>query len=183
MKKLFALMTAFVCLSLCMPTASADEPEGVFVPTFNTFMSSLHPALQAIDSDFADAFTEEYYIDSKWTAPQYATIYYYDRQWNKIEFEIEEKSGFIYSVKMTMPINKMDDWETLYKDIMVAIVTSLVPNADADYEQALFECLYYDYVVDSPVSSVSMSYNFGVYRFTFEKYSDKLHYRVYLGIY
>lgn len=182
MKRLFALMTVLVCLSLCAPSAYADDSKGVFVPTFKTFMSTLYPALQSIDSDFADVVAEEYYIDGKWTTPKYVTAYYYDKHWNKIEFELVERSGFVYSVDITMPIEKMDEWETLFKAVMVAVATSLVPDTDIDFEQALFDGLYYDYVINSPVSYVSMDCNFGVYQFTLRKSSGDLQYRVYLYI-
>lgn len=182
MKRLFALLTALILLCMCVPSAYADVSDGVFVPAFNTVMSTLFPALQTIDPDFADTFAEEYYIDGEWAAPQVSTVYYYDRHRNRIEFDLEERNGFVYSVDFTMPIKIMEDWETQYKSIMFAVATSLLPNADIDFEQALFECLYYDYVIDSPVSSVSMTNNFGVYRFTLEKNSGKLRYHVYLSI-
>lgn len=179
LKRIVAFLLSML---LIVPVASADDAEGVFVPTFKTFMSTLHPALQAIDSDFADAFAEEYYIDNEWIAKQYNTVYYYDQHRNRIEFETDERSGYVYSVEITMPVKKMDDWETLYKAVMVAVATSLVPDANVNFEQALFDSLYYDYVITSPVSTVSMSYNFGVYEFTLRKSSSSLQYRVWLYI-
>lgn len=180
MKRLFALLTAFVCLSLCVPIASADEPEGVFVPTYKVFMESFTEKVTAIDSGLAEAIYNDCFVDGKWISPKHDWVQYY---YISTDLRIYEGSSFLQSIYITIPEYAMKEEEQLFKDLVTAAATSIYPAADAEFELSLFSNIHYDYVKESPAGYITMYWNCGVYAFTFGKMGDEYQFHISLSVY
>lgn len=179
MKRLFALLTAFVCLSLCVPIASADESEGVFVPTYKVFMESFTEKVQTIDSGLAEAIRNDCFVDGKWTSPKYDWVQYY---YISTDVRIYEGSNFLDSIYITIPKYALEE-EQLFKNLIIAAATSIYPAADLEFEQSLFDNIRYDYVKESPAGYITMYWNCGVYAFMFGKMGDEYQFNISLSTY
>lgn len=182
MKRLFALMTALVCLSLCVPVASANEPEGVFVPNYKTFMESLIEQVESIDSGLANAIREDCFVDGEWGSPSDSInrVWYWEIA---PELRLYERSDYLSSLYITIEKEEMAENEDIFKQLIVAAATSIIPDADVAFEKALFENLYYEYVKDSPAGYITMYWNCGVYLFQFNKSSGEYSFQISLSLY
>lgn len=182
MKKLLAAVTAFI-LSFSFATfASADEPQGVFVPNYKAFMESFTDKVRLIDSGFADAIIEDCYAEGEWQSPSGSinNVYYWEID---PQLRIYERSDYLSSLYITLDKDEMKDSEDIFIKLMLAAATSIIPNTDATFEQTLFENIYYDYVKDSPAGYITMYWNCGVYLFEFNKSSDEYTFEISLSLY
>ena len=144
MKKLLAAVTAFLLLFSCATFASADETEGVFVPTYQAFMNAFVPKIEIINADYADAIREECFVDGKWVEPSssYGDIYYY---YLATDLRIREGNGFLNYLYIDLPKDHIGKEEDVFKQLILAAATSIIPDADEEFKQTFFESIYYDY--------------------------------------
>jgi len=173
-------MIAFVCLSLCIPVASADEPEGVFVPTYKVFMVDFVEKVKAIDSGLAEAIYKDCCVDGEWNTPTHEWVWYFSIS---TDLRIYEGSNYLESIYITIPQFAMEEEEQLFKDLIIAAATSIYPAADAEFEQSLFDNIRYDYVIDSPAGYMTLYWNCGVYAFKFSKMGDEYQFEITLTVY
>lgn len=182
MKKLLAAVAAVVLLLACSPFASAEEPAGVFVPSFQTFMDAFVPKVEAIDPDYAAKIREECFVDGKWVEPATSSnnIYYY---YLATKARFNEGHGFLNYIYIDLPKDHIDKEEDIFKQLILAAATSLITDAGEDFKKSLFENLYYDYAKESPADYISMDWQCGVYKFDFTKSSSGLQFSMTLSVY
>lgn len=181
MKKLLAAVTAFLLLFSCATFASADETEGVFVPTYQAFMNAFVQKIEIINADYADAIREECFVDGKWVEPSssYGDIYYY---YLATDLRIREGNGFLNYLYIDLPKDHIGKEEDVFKQFILAAATSIIPDADEEFKQTFFESIYYDYAKESPAGYISMYWNCGVYCFGFSKSSSGLQLSISLSV-
>lgn len=182
MKKLIASVTVFLLLFSCSAFASADETAGVFVPNFQSFMNSFVPKVEAFNPDYAAEIREECFVDGKWVEPSSSNnyIYYY---YLATDVRIREGNGFLDALYIDLPKDHIGKEEDIFKQLILAAATSIIPNSDAEFEQSLFENLYYNYVKESPAGYITMYWNCGVYCFSFSKSSSGYSLSITLSVY
>lgn len=179
LKRIVAFLLSML---LIVPVASADEQEGVFVPNYKAFMESFTVKVELIDSGLAEAIRKDCYVEDKWCSPSDSInrVWYWDIA---PELRIYESSDFLSHIYITIKKDEMEEGEDAFKELVLAAATSIIPTADAEFEQKLFENLYYDYVKDSPAGYITMYWNCGVYLFEFNKSSDEYSFEISLSLY
>ena len=178
MKRFLAMLFAIVLFASC-----AYAEDGVYVPSYNAFMESFAGKIKDIDSDLWEAIHKDCFVDGQWIAPN-------NNSANRVycftaspELRIYEGNNFLNMLYISIPKDKLEKDEALFKDLILAVATSIVPNADAEFERTLFDNLYYDYALSSPAGYIVMYWNCGVYLFQITKMSNEIEFEVSLSVY
>lgn len=145
-------------------------------------MNAFVPKVEAINSDYAAEIREECFVDGKWVEPSTANnyIYYY---YLATDIRIFEGNGFLDDIYIDLPKAHIGKEEDIFKQLILASATSIIPDADEEFEQSFFNNIYYDYAKESPAGYISMYWNCGVYCFTFTKSSSGLQLSIDLSVY
>lgn len=162
MKKFVALL--LVCVTLF--TFAYAEVDGVFVPSYQSFMASFYEELKGIDTLLAEALYEECYKDGKWKS---SSIVY--TPYHNFTFSPSIQGDYIYAFDIRCSWIEDGDNEAQFKAMMIAATKSLVAGKNDDVVNDLFESIHYDYVMESPAKLVSTEFFYGVYRISLTKSS------------
>lgn len=178
MKRFFSILIVLVLLSTC---AFADD--GVYVPSYRAFMESFTEQVKDINSDLYEAILEDCFADGEWKEPsKYSSNRLYCFTVAP-SLTIYEGNNFLDRISIKITRDKYEENKELFKSLILASATSIIPNADEAFKQTLFDNLYYDYVLDSPAGYITMYWNCGVYLFQFNKSSSDFTFEISLSLY
>ena len=177
------IVVFMLSMLLIVPVAYANETEGIFVPNFQAFMSAFVPKVESIHPDFAAKIREQCFVDGRWLEPStydHGISYYHIAT----DMRIRESNGFLYDISIELPKNYIDKKEEdIFKQFILAASTSIIFDADEEFEQAFFDNIHYDYAKESPAGYISLHWHCGVYSFNLVKSSSGLELTISLSLY
>lgn len=181
MKRFFALLVVLLVAVPCIPCALADD--GVYVPSYRSFMESFTGQIKNINNDLYQAIVEDCFVDGQWIEPTNSSYNKVSCYTVPVDLRIYEGNGFPKDIYITIPREKLETDEELFKDIILAVGTSVITNADDKFKETFFDNLYYDYALNSPAGYISMYWNCGVYLFNTTKSSREIQCVISLSVY
>lgn len=161
------LITKVICCLMLMATvfsfASADE-EGVFVPTYNTFMNRL---CELAPDGYGDVIRVGLMQDGVWKEGYISS---YDLIGKNI-FQIVRSvdNGFISSFEVTISQDAYANHEELFDQMITAVMKAIRSDYTEDDVLEMKDTLLIDTITATPVNYMYQSANEGVYRYGFLK--------------
>lgn len=180
MKKALSFILAlslFLTFSTCF--AESAEMTGVFVPDYNTFMNRLCDGMSNT-GDFVSVLKNKLFIDGNWKNNMFGTnlVGTYT-----FELSSEESVGYLDEFEIYINFDLYSKYSEEFKSIIKAAILAIRPDFNDEDVAKIFDALYYDYIIASPVSGTSQSCNCGIYRFYFSKSSDRYTFSMNFSLY
>ena len=166
-----ALITVFCSCAI------ADD--GFYVISYKTFMEAFVNKVNLIHHDLATKIWEECYIDNAWTDTKYDIFIFNPR----LDIGFSEGNGFLDRFSLDIATQNIAEGEVVFKKLMLAAATSIIADADEEFERTFFDNIYYDYAMSSPAGYITMYWNCGVYLFTLTRSSTGITFDISLSVY
>ena len=161
------LFTKALCCLMLMAMvfsfASAEE-EGVFVPTYNTFMNRL---CELAPDGYGDVIRVGLLKDGEWKEGYMSR---YDLIGKNI-FQIVRSvdNGFVSSFEVTISQDAYTTHRLVYDQMITAVMKAIRSDFSEDDVSAMKDTLLIETITETPVNYMYQSTNEGVYRYGFLK--------------
>ena len=156
----------FLCLlmmAMVFSFASAEE-EGVFVPTYSTFMNQL--CEQAPDG-YGDVIRVGLMKDGMWNEGYMSSYDLIGKNIFQIARTVE--NGYVYSFEVTISQEAYETHRLVYDQMITAVMKAIRSDYTDDDVGRMKETLLITTITATPVDYMYQSTNDGVYRYGFLK--------------
>lgn len=159
---------------------SSFRNDGTYIPGFQSFMNAFYPEVVKIDDDLAEAMTEKCKTGMIWADTNDREIY---GEYDETKIQINEAFGYLEEIMFTLRRDEFSQNEPKFKELIIAATRAILPDRPESFYTSVFDAINYQYVIDSPASSIIMHTNFDVYQFGLHKTSYSTYLQINLSLY
>lgn len=157
-------LAVFVVAMLMMLTSLAAYAEGVFVPTYKTFMEKL---CEYAPAEYAELIRLGYLKDGEWHE-NYTTSYNLVGK-NMFQTYRDVKNGFVYKFEVSLSEEAYQTYKADYDALITAVMLAVREDYTDESVAAMKANLLIETITVTPVEYMYQSVNDGVYRYGFLK--------------
>ena len=150
-------------MAMVFSFASAEE-EGVFVPTYNTFMNRL---CELVPDGYGDVIRVGLMKDGAWKDGYMSSYDLIGKNIFQIVRSVE--NGYVYSFEVTITQDAYTTHSLVFDQMITAVMKAIRSDFSEDDVSAMKDTLLIETITETPVNYMYQSTNEGVYRYGFLK--------------
>ncbi len=167
MRLITKALCCLILMAMVFSFASAEE-EGVFVPTYNTFMNRL---CEHAPDGYGDVIRVGLMKDGVWKEGYMSSYDLIGKNIFQIVRSIE--NGYVYSFEVTISQEAYETHRLAYDQMITAVMKAIRSDYTDDDVDSMKETLLMTTITTTPVDYMYQSTNDGVYRYGFlKRYGD-----------
>lgn len=163
MRLITKALCCLILMAMVFSFASAEE-EGVFVPTYNTFMNRL---CELAPDGYGDVIRVGLMKDGVWKEGYMSSYDLIGKNIFQIVRNIE--NGYVYSFEVTISQEAYETHRLAYDQMITAVMKAIRDDYTDDDVASMKETLLMTTITSTPVDYMYQSTNDGVYRYGFLK--------------
>lgn len=156
-------LCCLVMMAMVFSFASAEE-EGVFVPTYSTFMNRL---CEHAPDGYGEVIRVGLMKDGAWKDGFMSSFDLIGK--NMLKLTRTVKSGYVYSFEVTISEEAFATHRLVYDQMITAVMKALRSDFSEDDASKMKDTLLITTITTTPVNYMYQSTNEGVYRYGFTK--------------
>ena len=171
MKRIFCLMIViWTMMGSCLAEGSAknDCSDGIFVPSFESFMNAFTDQMDVINGDISARIRKKGIENNAWV--RFYSVKYEFSDDSTFEFSASiANKRFVKEFKFQFYGKEVPEHFDLCKEIIAAGIRAMNPGIEEEDVAGFFNGLLYDEITTSPVQSMLQDYYYGIYKYHLQK--------------